>query len=88
MTERRPDDPLDQRLVAHDLDIWIGAEPTFTRRDSTDPWWLWQADPDVPEAVDKRTRAAAVAAVLARLLGGTVHRVVGRHYPDEPAPRP
>ncbi len=42
---------------------------------------------ETPAAADKRLRAAAVAAVLARLVGGTVHRVVGRHYPDEPAPR-
>ena len=83
----RADDPLDQRLVAHGLDVWVGAEPTFTRRDSTEPWWLWQADPDVPGAADKRTRAAAIAAVLARLLGGSAHRVTGRQYPDEPAPR-
>ena len=81
-------DPLDARLAAAGLSITIGAEPTFTRRESTDPWWLWQADPAVPGAEDKVARAAGLAAALARLIpGATVQRVIGRQYPDEDAPR-
>ena len=77
-------------LQAHDdlvarrgLDIWIGAEPTFTRRESTDPWWLTAA-----EGGDKLERAHALASAL------TVHvpharltRVIGRQYPGEAQPR-
>ncbi len=81
-------DPLDDRLAAADLAIWIGAEPTFTRRESNDPWWLWQADPDLPGAEDKRRRAAQMATILGRRIrGAEVHRVIGRQYPDEEAPR-
>jgi uncharacterized protein (DUF2126 family) len=81
-------DPLDARLAAAGLAITIGAEPTFTRRESVEPWWLWQADPDVAGADDKLIRAAAIAATLARLIpGATVQRVIGRQYPDEDRPR-
>jgi uncharacterized protein (DUF2126 family) len=68
--------------------IWIGAEPTFTRRESNDPWWLWQADPDDDGADDKRRRAAVLAVSLARRVqGASVQRLVGRQYPDEDRPR-
>ncbi len=82
-------DPLDEALAAAGLDIWIGAEPTFTRRESNEPWWLWQADPDAPGAEDKRQRAEVVAAEIARRAGpaSTSARVPGRLYPDEDAPR-
>ncbi len=81
-------DPLDAALAAAGLELWIGAEPTFTRRESTAPWWLWQADPDEPGADDKRRRAATLALALGHDVDGAqVRRVVGRQYPDEDAPR-
>jgi len=68
--------------------IWIGAEPTFTRRDSSDGAWLWQADPDGEPGDDKRRRAAVLAVSLARRAGGgAARRLVGRQYPDEARPR-
>jgi uncharacterized protein (DUF2126 family) len=78
---------LDRRVAARGVTIWIGAEPTFTRRESTDPWWLWQADPPAAPGNDKRARAAAVAAALAARTGASVAEVPGRTYPDEDAPR-
>ncbi|MBZ0237684.1 MAG: transglutaminase family protein, partial [Deltaproteobacteria bacterium] len=64
--------------------IWIGAEPTFTRRESSDPAWLWQADPDGDGGDEKQRRAAVLAVELARRVGGgEVRRLVGRQYPEE-----
>jgi uncharacterized protein (DUF2126 family) len=85
----RPDD-LDAALAAHDdliarrgVDVWVGAEPTFTRADSVDPAWTTAAEGD-----DKLRRAHQVACGIAdRHAGAHAVRVVGRHYPDEPAPR-
>ena len=82
-------DELDAVLTMHDdmlarrgVDVWVGAEPTFTRADSLDPAWSVAA-----EGSDKIARAHAVAVALADGFGGSVTRVVGRHYPDEPRPR-
>jgi len=76
---------LDARIAAHDLPIWIGAEPTFTRRESVEPWWLWEAVG--PAAGEKLARAEAVAAALVRRLGGGFEAVPGRQYADEASPR-
>lgn len=74
---------LDARIAAAGVTITVGAEPTFTRRESTEPWWLWQA-----EGGDKRAFADAVAAEIAkRIPGATAAACPGRHYPDEDAPR-
>lgn len=74
---------LDARIAARGVTIWVGAEPTFTRRDSTEPHWLWQA-----EGGDKRAFADAAAAQIAkRIPGATAAECPGRHYPDEDAPR-
>ena len=79
---------LDRRVAEKGVTIWIGAEPTFTRRESSDPWWLWQADPPAAPGNDKRDRAVAVARALgARMGGAAVAEVPGRTYPDEDAPR-
>jgi len=76
-------DALDARIAARGVTIWVGAEPTFTRRDSTEPCWLWQA-----EGGDKRAYAESAArAIGARIPGATVAEVPGRHYPEEDAPR-
>jgi len=83
-------DELDASLAMHDeliarrgVEIWIGAEPTFTRADSLDPAWTSDASGD-----DKLARAHAVAVALGdRLPGATVLRVVGRQFPDEAEPR-
>lgn len=95
MTSERPAgghplDELEASLAMHDeliarrgVEIWIGAEPTFTRGDSLDPAWTRAATGD-----DKLERAHALAVALGdRLSGAAVSRVVGRQFPDEPEPR-
>ncbi|HEY5949470.1 MAG TPA: transglutaminase family protein [Kofleriaceae bacterium] len=81
---------LDATLAMHDeliarrsVEIWIGAEPTFTRPDSVDPAWTAAAEGD-----DKLARAHALATAFAdRTPGASVSRVVGRQYPEEKQPR-
>jgi len=74
----------DEALDASDLEIWLGAEPTFTDRASQAPHWLWQA-----EGGDKEERAAALLQeLLARLAGSfRLERPEGRLYPGEERPR-
>ncbi|MDB4995502.1 MAG: hypothetical protein JWM74_2934 [Myxococcaceae bacterium] len=77
---RRHDEAI-QRLG---LTIWIGAEPTFTRRDSTDACWLHVAEGgDKNEAA--RTLLFALAPRLAR--APALWNVIGRQYPGEETPR-
>jgi uncharacterized protein (DUF2126 family) len=82
---------LEAEVRAHDaavrelgLEVWIGAEPTFTDATSTEPWWLGEA-----EGGDKEARARALLVALARRLGGRPRllRVHGRRYPREERPR-
>lgn len=85
------DSPLfDQAIANHDqsitdagVDIWIGAEPTFTDRQSEAPEWLGDA-----QGSDKKQRAYAL---LGRLIenfhGGLVLRTLGRQYTAEARPR-
>jgi len=74
----------DEAVARRRLEVWIGAEPTFTDRQSQDPWWLAQ-----PEGGDKELRARELLLGLAPRLAGPVRlsRVHGRHYPGEAAPR-
>lgn len=66
--------------------LWLGAEPTFTRRESQEPWWLW-----VAEGGDKEDHARALLRDLASeaALGRSpvIVRSVGRQYPGEERPR-
>jgi uncharacterized protein (DUF2126 family) len=86
----RDGDDLSASLAAHDellarrnVDVWVGAEPTFTRAASGDPAW-WSA----AEGDDKLARAHDLATRLADALPGAgTSRVIGRQFPDEPAPR-
>jgi uncharacterized protein (DUF2126 family) len=70
--------------VAPGVDIWIGSEPTFTRRESQEAEWLW-----VAEGGDKEERARALVAHLAPRIHpeAAFEKVTGRQFPDEPAPR-
>jgi uncharacterized protein (DUF2126 family) len=74
----------DATLRARGLDIWIGAEPTFTRRDSQEPWWLTEA-----EGGDKEEHARALLEALAPRLPQRprLMKVLGRQFPDESRPR-
>lgn len=72
----------DDRVAALGLDIWLGAEPTFTDRRSEAPEWLYLAD-----GGDKAARAGAMLARLASEAGDLVLRTLGRQYAGEPRPR-
>ena len=73
----------DELLARRNVEVWIGAEPTFTRADSLDPAWNGAALGD-----DKLERAHAVATRFAEAVpGASVSCVVGRDYPGETAPR-
>jgi uncharacterized protein (DUF2126 family) len=82
-------DELDAVLEMHDeliarrgVEVWVGAEPTFTRAGSLDAAWIGNAEGD-----DKLARAHSLANHLATALGAKVSDVTGRQFPDEPAPR-
>jgi uncharacterized protein (DUF2126 family) len=73
----------DELIARRGVEIWLGAEPTFTRADSLEPAWTRAAAGD-----DKLARAHALATELgARLPGARVSRVIGRQFPDEDEPR-
>lgn len=73
----------DELIARRNVEVWIGAEPTFTRADSEDPAWWTAAEGD-----DKLARAHELATRLADALpGARTSRVIGRQFPDEPAPR-
>jgi uncharacterized protein (DUF2126 family) len=73
----------DALIARRGVEIWIGAEPTFTRPDSIEPAWTSAASGD-----DKLARAHALAAALgAGLPGARVSRVIGRQFPEEEVPR-
>jgi uncharacterized protein (DUF2126 family) len=63
------------------LDIWVGAEPTFTDRFSEAPEWLTDA-----LGADKYARAQALIGTL-RTGAEVVLRTLGRQYRGEERPR-
>lgn len=76
---------VDRRLVAGDVRLTMGGEPTFVARDdAATP--EWSTDADGPA---KRRLATALASRLADVYarGGLVHRGQGKWYPGEPLPR-
>ena len=74
----------DEALRAAGLEIWLGAEPTFTDRASQDPHWLGMA-----EGGDKEERAAILLQALAARLAASARllRTEGRRFPGEERPR-
>ena len=76
---------VDQRLVASDVRLTVGGEPTFVSVDNqVDKEWTTEAD-----GPHKRQRASDLAARLKTCWAphGLVHRGQGRWYPGEPLPR-
>ena len=73
----------DKTLAADAVEVWIGAEPTFTRRSSESPEWLCEALGETKQHYAQR--------ILQRLhehyLGSLVLRTVGRQYAGEERPR-
>lgn len=74
----------DEALRRAGLEIWIGAEPTFTNCHSQDAEWLWRA-----EGGDKADRAQGLLHSLAGRLArcATLLRAEGRKFPGEEKPR-
>lgn len=80
----------EQILKAHDdllhalgVDVWVGMEPTFTRRFTQTPQWLSEALG--PEKLDYAI--ALLQAVSERHPGGMVLHTLGRQYAGEDLPR-
>ncbi len=73
----------DAAMAASGLDIWIGAEPTFTNRWSESPEWLTEALGD--------TKQAYACRIIKHLQdahpGSIILRTMGRQYPGEERPR-
>ncbi len=83
-------DPFSQEIVALDSAIasrlpglWVGAEPTFTLRDSEQPEWLSEPLGDEKEPLAHRL----MAHLRKRHPGALVLRTLGRQYPGEELPR-
>lgn len=74
----------DAAVRARNLTIWMGAEPTFTLRESFDPWWLAAAEGGNKEPLAKHF-LTTLAPSLARRV--EVMHVVGRRFPEEPEAR-
>ena len=76
---------VDERLVAGDVRLTQGGEPTFVSLDDmVSAQWNTAADGD-----DKRRLASSLADSLRETFaaGGVVHRGQGKWYPGEPLPR-
>jgi len=73
----------DQAVAATGIDVWVGTEPTFTKRHSDAPEWLSEALGTEKPAVALRL----MEALRTRHPGAAVLRTLGRQYPDEPMPR-
>jgi uncharacterized protein (DUF2126 family) len=73
----------DEAVAACGLVIWIGAEPTFTNRQSESSEWLNEALGDTKQGYARR--------IIERLRdvypGSMILRTVGRQYPREDRPR-
>ncbi len=73
----------DDLIHALDFDVWIGMEPTFTRRFAETPEWLSEAlGPD-----KLKDAYALLNEVYKRQPGGVVLRTLGRQYANEDLPR-
>jgi Putative amidoligase enzyme (DUF2126) len=73
----------DDLLHALDFDVWIGMEPTFTRRFAETPEWLSEAlGPD-----KLKDAYALLNEVYKRQPGGVALRTLGRQYANEDLPR-
>jgi len=73
----------DKALAADAVDVWIGAEPTFTRRSSESPEWLSEALGDTKQHYARRI----LQRLHAHYPGSLVLRTVGRQYAGEDRPR-
>lgn len=73
----------DDRICAAGVDVWVGMEPTFTRRFAETPEWLAEAlGPEKPDYAYPLLRE-----VCRRQPGGVVLHTLGRQYGGEDKPR-
>lgn len=73
----------DEAVAASGIEVWIGAEPTFTDRQSESAEWLSEALGDT-----KVVYACHIIRQLrARYPGSIILRTLGRQYAGEPQPR-
>ena len=73
----------DRAIANSGIDVWLGAEPTFTLRSSEAPEWLSQA-----LGGDKYAYALQIARELhLQHSGSIILRTVGRQYSGEERPR-
>jgi uncharacterized protein (DUF2126 family) len=84
------DNGFDSAIRAHDaavagcgLEIWVGAEPTFTNRQSESPEWLTDAMGETKQAYACRF----IRRMRDQQPGSMVLRTIGRQYAREQRPR-
>ena len=73
----------DKAVADSGLDVWIGAEPTFTDRRSESPEWLSEALGETKQAYACRI----IKALRDNYPGSIILRTLGRQYAHEPRPR-
>jgi uncharacterized protein (DUF2126 family) len=74
---------LDEAVAASGIDVWIGAEPTFTNRQSESPEWLSEALGET-----KQDFACRIIKELRDSYSGSIIlRTLGRQYAGESHPR-
>jgi len=73
----------DEAVAATGLDVWIGAEPTFTNRQSESPEWLSEALGETKQAYACRI----IKELRNSYPGSIILRTLGRQYAGEPQPR-
>jgi uncharacterized protein (DUF2126 family) len=73
----------DERIRALGVDVWVGMEPTFTRRFAETPQWLSEALG--PEKFGYACKL--LSEICQRQPGGVVLHTLGRQYANEDKPR-
>jgi uncharacterized protein (DUF2126 family) len=73
----------DEAMAASGLDVWVGAEPTFTNRWSESPEWLTDALGETKQAY----ACHIVQRLHAGCPGSLILRTLGRQYAGEEQPR-
>ena len=73
----------DEAVAASGIDVWIGAEPTFTNRHAESPEWLSEALGETKQVYACRI----IKQLRKRYPGAIILRTLGRQYAGEPQPR-
>ena len=73
----------DEAVAATGLEVWTGAEPTFTNRQSESPEWLSEAMGETKQAY----ACHIIKQLREHYPGSMILRTLGRQYAGEPQPR-